>query len=182
MASRLGLTCAWLAGAWAQCHANVMTRLLEKTWLASGQAGAQAGEGSNHLQPFRTLAIWPQVLGCCTLTPSNTLQTYRMACLNYRAVSHMTVVFDGCTELQNFNLEVTLSSSNGNYGYLNTDIPVTDGNRPKKDNFNINQEWNPWLLEDWSRILLHNVECKLFHLIISKSLPASIFAGANSSI
>lgn len=63
-----------------------------------------------------------------------------------------------------------------------TDIPVTDGNRPKKDNFNINQEWNPWQLEDWSRILLHTVECKLFYLIISKSLSASVFPVANSSI
>lgn len=51
---------------------------------------------------------------------------------------HMTAVFDRCTELQNFNLEVTLPSSNANDGYLNTDIPVTDGNRPKEYNFNTN--------------------------------------------
>lgn len=29
------------------------------------------------------------VLGCCTLTPSNALQTYRMACLSYRTLSYM---------------------------------------------------------------------------------------------
>lgn len=142
-------------------------------WLEHGQGKAQTT--CTHLGT--------QVLGCCTLTPSNTLQTYWMDLSELQGCEPwVTVVFDGCTELQNFNLEVTLPSSNGNDGYLNTDIPVTDSNRPKKDNFNINQEWNPWLLEDWSRILLHTVECKLFHLIISESLSASIVPGENSSI
>lgn len=86
-----------------------------------------------------------------------------------------TAVLDGCTELCNFNLEVTVSSPNGNNRYIYTDILVTVGSRSKKDHFNINQEWNPILLEGWSKTILHTVESKLFHLLIWKSLSADTF-------
>lgn len=98
-----------------------------------------------------------QVLACCTLAPSNTLQTYRMACLSYRALSLMWLLhLMGALNCRTSVWRLTLNSSNGNDGHLNTNIPVTDGNRPKRS-VAINQAWNPWLLEDWSRILLHTV-------------------------
>ena len=91
-------------------------------------------------------------------------------------------VLDGCPELHNFILEVTLPSPSSNHRCLNTDILVTDGNRSKNGHFNINQEWNPHLLEGWSRTLLHTVECILSHLLISKSLSADTFPAASSCI
>lgn len=141
MACRLGLSCAWLAGARTQCHAHVRTWLLEKTRLASGQGGARAGEGSNYLQPSRQTSPGTLHTGIWHCRPAG------WPFWTTGLWATRDCVFDGCTELQNFSWEGTLPNSSGNDGYLNTDIPVTDGNRPKKDNFNINQEWNPWLLE-----------------------------------
>lgn len=155
-------------------HASVVTCHLEKMRLASGQAGSEAGEGPNYLHPSRQTS--PGMLHTDT---QHTLQdglSELPSCEPY-----VTAASNGCAELQNFSLEVALSSSNGNGRYLNTNIPVTDGNRPKKDNLTStrNETCGFWRTGAgfFSTLLSAN-----YPIWYSNSLSASIFPGANSSI
>lgn len=145
----------WPVSGWLEHGLSAMLMWQHDFWSRQGlhpvkQEHRQGKAQTSCTHPGR------QVLGCCTDTQQHTADLQDGLSELRGSEPHVTAALDGCTELQNFHLEVTVNSSNGNDGHLNTNIPVADGNRPRRS-VAINQAWNPWLLEDWSRILLHTV-------------------------